>query len=118
MQQPRLESVICPHPDGQHHMAWWSWGDAAAEHVVVCVHGLTRQGRDFDRLAQALVQRAAAPIRIVCPDVAGRGHSDWLPRSELYQIPQYASDMLALLAQLQQHAPIRTLDWVAPAWGG
>ena len=118
MQQPRLESVICPHPDGQHRMAWWSWGDAAAEHVVVCVHGLTRQGRDFDRLAQALVQRAAAPIRIVCPDVAGRGHSDWLPRSELYQIPQYASDMLALLAQLQQHAPIRTLDWVGTSMGG
>ena len=118
MLQPRLESVNCPHPDGQHRMAWWSWGDPVAEHVVICVHGLTRQGRDFDRLAQALVQRAPGPIQIVCPDVAGRGHSDWLPRAELYQIPQYVADMLALLAELQQRSPIRTLDWVGTSMGG
>lgn len=118
MLQPRLESVICPHPDGQHRMAWWSWGDASADHVVVCVHGLTRQGRDFDRLAQALVQRAAGPIHIVCPDVAGRGRSAWLPLGGLYQIPQYVADMLALLAQLQHRSPLRSLDWVGTSMGG
>lgn len=118
MLQPRLESVICPHPDGQHRMAWWSWGDCAAPHVVVCVHGLTRQGRDFDRLARTLVARADGQLQVVCPDVAGRGHSDWLPQPALYQIPQYASDMLALLAALQQRATIRTLDWVGTSMGG
>lgn len=118
MRQPRLESVICPHPDGQHRMAWWSWGDPSAAHVVVCVHGLTRQGRDFDRLAQTLVERSVSPIHVVCPDVAGRGRSEWLPQSALYQIPQYASDMLALLAELQRHTPLQTLDWVGTSMGG
>lgn len=115
---PRLDHVICPHPEGQHRMAFWSWGDALAPHVVVCVHGLTRQGRDFDHLARALVERAGGRVQVLCPDVAGRGQSDWLPQSALYQIPQYASDMLALLAALQQRAPITTLDWVGTSMGG
>ena len=99
-------------------MAWWSWGDASAEHVVVCVHGLTRQGRDFDRLAKVLVERADGHIHVICPDVPGRGRSDWLPQPALYQPPQYAADMLVLLAQLHQRAPIRTLDWVGTSMGG
>jgi len=118
MLQPRLESVICPHPDGRHRMAWWSWGDAAASHVVVCVHGLTRQGRDFDRMAAALVERSNGRIHVVCPDIAGRGHSDWLPQSALYQIPQYAADMLVLLGELQQRSPIGRLDWLGTSMGG
>lgn len=118
MFQPRLESVICSHPQGEHRMAWWSWGDPGASHVVVCVHGLTRQGRDFDRLAMALVERAGGAIHVVCPDVAGRGHSDWLPQAGLYQIPQYASDMLTLLAKVHAHAPIGQLDWVGTSMGG
>ena len=99
-------------------MAWWSWGDASSPHVVVCVHGLTRQGRDFDRLARALVAQAGGRIHIVCPDVAGRGRSDWLPQSALYQLPQYAADMLVLLAQLHSRAAIQTLDWVGTSMGG
>ncbi len=99
-------------------MASWEWGDPAASHVVVCVHGLSRQGRDFDVLAQALAARADHPVRIVCPDVAGRGRSDWLKDPMGYQIPQYASDMLALLAQLHRQAAIHTLDWVGTSMGG
>lgn len=118
MLQPRLDHVNCPHPEGQHRMAYWSWGDPAAAHVVLCVHGLTRQGRDFDRLAQALVERSAGRLRVVCPDVAGRGRSDWLPSGALYQVPQYASDMLALLGQLHAAAPIGQLDWVGTSMGG
>ena len=118
MLQPRLESLICPHPQGQHRMAWWSWGDATAEHVVVCVHGLTRQGRDFDRLATALVEQSKGKLHVICPDVAGRGHSDWLPQPALYQIPQYAADMLALLTELHRRSPIRSLDWVGTSMGG
>jgi pimeloyl-ACP methyl ester carboxylesterase len=118
MLQPRLDHVNCPHPEGQHRMAYWRWGDPLAAKVVVCVHGLTRQGRDFDRLARALVERSAEPLRVVCPDVAGRGQSEWLPTGSLYQIPQYASDMLALLGQLHAAAPIAQLDWVGTSMGG
>ena len=64
--------------------------------VVICVHGLTRCARDFDNLARALCGR----YRVVCPDVAGRGDSDWLADPMLYQIPQYVSDMVTLIARL------------------
>ena len=95
-------------------MAYWQWGDATAGHVVVCAHGLSRQGRDFDVLARALVARATGPVRVVCPDVVGRGRSDWLKDPMGYQIPAYAGDMLALLAQLQP----AVLDWVGTSMGG
>lgn len=98
-------------------MAYWEWnatGNPAHPHVVVCVHGLSRQGRDFDTLARELSRHA----RVVCPDVVGRGRSDWLADPAGYQIPQYGADMLALLAQLHQQAPIATLDWVGTSMGG
>lgn len=95
-------------------MAYWVWGPEFAAHTVVCVHGLSRQGRDFDVLARALVDRAQGNIRVVCPDVAGRGRSDWLADPMGYQIPQYAMDMLAMLKELQP----QTLDWVGTSMGG
>lgn len=119
---PQLEGVSCPHPEGQHRMAYWRWGDAGARRVVVCVHGLTRQGRDFDRLAQALVAQSPEPLQVICPDVAGRGRSEWLSDPACYQIPQYAADMLAMLGQVQQQLgadkPLQTLDWVGTSMGG
>lgn len=99
-------------------MAYWQWGDPAAAHVVVCVHGLSRQGRDFDVLVRALLARAGHPLRVVCPDVMGRGQSDWLKDPSGYQIPKYAGDMLALLGQMHGQAPITTLDWVGTSMGG
>jgi pimeloyl-ACP methyl ester carboxylesterase len=99
-------------------MAYWQWGDAAAAHVVVCSHGLSRQGRDFDVLAQALIARAHGSLRVVCPDVVGRGRSDWLKDPAAYLIPTYAADMLAMLAQLHRQAPMDTLDWVGTSMGG
>ncbi len=117
MFEPTLEFVTCPDPQGGHRMAYWQWGQPDSAHVVLCVHGLTRQGRDFDVLARALCQRAAGtghPIRVVCPDVAGRGQSDWLKDPAHYQIPTYAADMLVLLAQLKP----ATLDWLGTSMGG
>ena len=103
-------------------MAYWQWGRPDSAHVVVCVHGLTRQGRDFDVLAQALCAQAAQlslpGIRVICPDVAGRGESDWLKDPMGYQVPAYAADMLSLLAHLQAQSPIATLDWVGTSMGG
>ena len=95
-------------------MAYWQWGNPAASHVLLCVHGLTRQGRDFDVLAQAVCAQAGERIRVVCPDVVGRGKSDWLKDPQGYQIPTYAADMLALLALIQP----ATLDWLGTSMGG
>ena len=118
MPEPTLNYVPCTDTSGGHRMAFWQWGDPAARHLVVCVHGLSRQGRDFDTLAQALVARSPHPVRVACPDVVGRGRSDWLKDPMGYQIPQYASDMLAMLAQQHHQAPVATLDWVGTSMGG
>ncbi|HQY77749.1 MAG TPA: alpha/beta hydrolase [Rhodoferax sp.] len=114
MTEPTLNYLPCPDATTGHRMAYWQWGHAQAEHTVVCVHGLSRQGRDFDVLAQALVAEAGGNIRVVCPDVVGRGQSDWLADPMGYQLPTYAADMLALLAHLKP----RTLDWVGTSMGG
>jgi len=114
MADPTLNFINCPDAAGSHRMAYWQWGDAAAAHTVVCVHGLSRQGRDFDVLAQALVARSPTPVRVICPDVAGRGKSDWLSDTNAYAVPSYVADMLALLAQLKP----QTLDWVGTSMGG
>ncbi|MDZ4143551.1 MAG: alpha/beta hydrolase [Burkholderiales bacterium] len=118
MTEPLLNHVHCPDASGGHRMAYWQWGNPTAAHVVVCVHGLSRQGRDFDVLAQALVARAGGALRLVCPDVAGRGQSEWLKDPMGYQVPHYAADMLALIARLHAQAPVEALDWIGTSMGG
>ncbi|QGW82806.1 alpha/beta fold hydrolase [Variovorax paradoxus] len=118
MTDPTLHHVACDDAQGGHRMAYWQWGDSRSAHVVMCVHGLTRQGRDFDVLAQAIVARAGGNVRVVCPDVAGRGRSDWLRDPALYQVPVYAADMLALVAQLHREQPIGTFDYLGTSMGG
>ncbi|KQW57489.1 alpha/beta fold hydrolase [Variovorax sp. Root411] len=118
MTEPTLHYVACDDAQGGHRMAYWQWGDARSAHVVICVHGLTRQGRDFDLLAQAIVARAGGDVRVVCPDVAGRGRSDWLRDPAFYQVPVYAADMVALIAQLHRERAIGALDYLGTSMGG
>ena len=122
MTQPTLQHIVCTSGDHAFRMAWWQWGDPNASHVVLCVHGLTRQGRDFDVLARALLadveKRGLPSMRIICPDVPGRGRSEWLREPALYQVPTYVGAMLQLLAHLHQQAPIGRLDWVGTSMGG
>ena len=92
----RQRFVRCASPKGLHRIAYLEWGDPKNERVLVCVHGLTRCARDFDALAAALSDH----YRVVCPDVAGRGDSEWLPDPMLYQLPQYIGDVVTLIARL------------------
>ncbi len=110
MTEPRLHHVQCLDSRGLHRMAYWEWGDPANPKVLVCVHGLTRQGRDFDTLARSL----ADDYRVVCPDVVGRGQSDWLADPMGYGIPAYVADMVCLLARLNA----QVVDWVGTSMGG
>ncbi|MDI9334273.1 MAG: alpha/beta hydrolase [Cytophagales bacterium] len=106
---------------GAKRMAYWLWGDPAASHLVVCVHGLTRQGRDFDVLAQAILDKASSrgeSVRVICVDIIGRGASDWLADPMDYAVPLYAQDMLAFLTALHTSAPYQRLDWVGTSMGG
>jgi len=102
--------VLCASPAGLHRIAYGEWGDPRNRDVLVCVHGLTRSGRDFDELARAL----CAQFRIVCPDVAGRGDSDRLADAKLYTWTQYVADMVTLIARLD----VETVNWLGTSMGG
>ena len=96
---------------GFHDIAYVEWGPEDAEHVVICVHGLTRQGRDFDYLASDLAARGR---RVICPDLVGRGRSKWLRDPADYTVLQYCADMNALIA----HTGASRVDWVGTSLGG
>ena len=106
----RQHTVQCMGPHGLHRMAYTEWGDPANPQALVCAHGLTRNGRDFDFLAQAMSER----YRVVCPDVVGRGRSDRLPLADDYSMPLYVSDMVTLIARLD----VEQVHWVGTSMGG
>lgn len=108
--EPRRRSVQCASPRGLHRMSYLEWGDPRNRDVLVCVHGLTRNGRDFDDLARALCGR----WRVICPDVAGRGDSDRLADPRSYAVPQYVADMVTLIARLD----VETVSWLGTSMGG
>ncbi|HZV54753.1 MAG TPA: alpha/beta hydrolase [Rhodocyclaceae bacterium] len=110
MIEMRQRTVQCLSPAGLHDMAYVEWGDPHNPRVLVCVHGLTRCGRDFDFLAHVMV----GEYRVVCPDVVGRGRSNWLRDTRHYTVPQYCADMVTLLARLDA----KTVDWVGTSMGG
>ncbi|MFZ6861637.1 alpha/beta fold hydrolase [Undibacterium sp. Ji67W] len=108
--QSTRKSVQCLSPTGLHTMSYKEWGDVNNPDVLVCVHGLARVSDDFDVLAASLCEE----YRVVCPDVVGRGSSGHLRNPMHYQIPQYVSDMVTLLARLE----VDTVDWFGTSMGG
>ena len=107
---PREGSLLCMDPHGFHRMRYVEWGDPANPRVLICAHGLTRTGRDFDYFAE----RLSDAYRVVCPDVVGRGRSDWLSEKSDYNYPVYCTDMAALIGKLGAD----TVDWVGTSMGG
>jgi pimeloyl-ACP methyl ester carboxylesterase len=95
---------------GFHRVAYTQFGESDNPRVLICVHGLTRNGHDFDTLAAAL----AGEYRVVCPDIVGRGASDWLANKHDYGYPQYLNDMVALMAHLNADS----VHWVGTSMGG
>jgi len=98
---------------GFHQLHYTDWGDAANPRVVICVHGLTRNCRDFDALATALQK----DLRVVCVSIAGRGKSGWLANAEDYSYPQYMADMAALIARVTSTGS-NDISWVGTSMGG
>jgi pimeloyl-ACP methyl ester carboxylesterase len=106
----RQGGYLCTNSQGTHRVAYTEWGESDNPRVLICVHGLTRNGRDFDALGAAL----AGDYRVVCPDVVGRGASDWLSDKNQYGYPQYLADMSALVA----HLGAESVHWVGTSMGG
>jgi pimeloyl-ACP methyl ester carboxylesterase len=97
-------------PSGFHKLAYREWPGPSGAPTLICVHGLTRNGRDFDILAEAL----SAHYRVVCPDMPGRGSSDNLPDSAQYNNALYLADLSALIARLD----VESVDWLGTSMGG
>jgi pimeloyl-ACP methyl ester carboxylesterase len=110
-----LESVQCSSLAGLHRVAYKQWGDPANPRVLVCVHGVTRVGDDFDALAASLSDR----YRVICPDIVGRGRSERLAVAGLYTVPQYVADMVTLIARVTNvPGSDGTVDWFGTSMGG
>jgi len=96
---------------GVHSLSYVEWGPSDATRCVVCVHGLTRNARDFDDLAMYL---ADAGRRVIAVDVVGRGRSSWLADPAGYALPTYCNHIAALLDALG----LRQVDWIGTSMGG
>jgi pimeloyl-ACP methyl ester carboxylesterase len=106
----QIHRVRVEGPDGGHALSLTDWGAPDAARTVVCVHGLTRNGRDFDHLAEVL----SADARVICPDIVGRGRSDRLADPEQYALPTYVAHMIQLIDRLD----LGQVDWVGTSMGG
>lgn len=111
MTGPQLRFTRGFHGTGFHDLAYWEWGDEKADKSVFLVHGLLRNGRDFDELAAALARDG---YRVICPDIVGRGRSGKPADPSVYSYPQYLSDCTSLFAALK----IESTDWVGTSMGG
>ncbi|MDP9968923.1 pimeloyl-ACP methyl ester carboxylesterase [Variovorax paradoxus] len=109
--QPQLKELSVLGSGGFRRLAYAEWGSRHAARTIVCVHGVSRTGRDFDVLAQALVEQGA---RVIAPDLPGRGRSEWLASAAHYTDGAYTSAMGALIARLD----VEQVDWIGTSLGG
>jgi pimeloyl-ACP methyl ester carboxylesterase len=108
---PKLYDFTVKNPLGvTRKMAYAEWGNSSNPQMLICVHGLTLNSRDFDRLGEAL----APYYRVICPDIVGRGRSDWLQDPAHYNFATYVQD----LAQLMAYLGVSCVDWLGTSMGG
>ncbi|PIE20674.1 MAG: alpha/beta hydrolase [Neptuniibacter caesariensis] len=108
--EPALHKVLGFGPDGYHEVAYTEWGKPDPQRTVICAHGLTRNARDFDKLARKL----SVDHHVLCPDVVGRGASDWLADHRHYTLDQFASDQRQVIAR----SGANSVDWIGTSMGG
>ena len=108
---PRFEEVSALGPRGYSKVAYVEWGPPDAQQVVLCVHGLTRNSRDFDFLARRL---AGKGLRVIAVDLPGRGRSEWLSNPSDYRTPAYLSATAAVIAR----SGASEVDWIGTSLGG
>lgn len=111
IESPRENFLLCLATDDFHKVSYTDWGDCNARKIAICVHGVSRNGRDFDYLARALVTQG---YRVICPDMPGRGTSDWLPLATDYNMPFLAG----ILTNFINLYPRDELLWIGTSMGG
>ena len=113
MPAPLTQFFPASNPDGKstRRISYYDWGSPDAQRVAVCVHGLTRNARDFDFLAEHLITQ---DYRVIAISMAGRGESEWLADPMHYHYGTYVADCLALLNIFH----LRNVDWIGTSMGG
>jgi pimeloyl-ACP methyl ester carboxylesterase len=107
---PRERHLFGLSPHGFHRVVYYEWGASENTNIIVCVHGVGRNARDFDVLAEAL----SPTHRVLAVDMPGRGKSDWLADPNDYVFPVYLSTLTALVAR----SNAETVSWVGTSMGG
>jgi len=102
--------LSCLSASGFHHVVYTEWPGPSGAPTLLCVHGLTRNGKDFDAIAEKL----SARYRVICPDMPGRGRSERLKNPAEYAYTTYVQDCVALIARLD----VETVDWLGTSMGG
>ncbi len=108
--RPRTLQLRSLSPHGFHRVVYYEWGEPSNPRVVICAHGVGRNGRDFDVVAEAL----ASTHRVIAVDMPGRGNSDWLADPNDYIFPTYLTTLTALIAR----SGVETVDWIGTSMGG
>ena len=111
--EPKLLHFDIPdttQPNNRHRIACYQWGDPQSKPTVVCAHGRTRTGRDFDYLARSL----SRDFHVLCPDMPGRGHSPWLKNPQGYNNTAYVNDVAWILRSLH----VSKTHWIGTSMGG
>lgn len=108
---PRHHTYLGFTTSGYHNIHYVEWGESDNPNAVICVHGMSRNCRDFDYLAEQLVEHG---MRVICPDMPGRGQSDWLKNPEDYNFPKMVGDLMSLIA----HSGVKEMSWIGTSMGG
>jgi pimeloyl-ACP methyl ester carboxylesterase len=108
--EPRRLAIAGLSLHGFHRVVYYEWGAPDNPRVVVCVHGLGRNGRDFDVVGETL----APSHRVLAVDMPGRGESDWLTDPNDYVFATYLTTLTALIAR----SGAETVDWIGTSMGG
>ncbi|HLX28922.1 MAG TPA: alpha/beta hydrolase [Casimicrobiaceae bacterium] len=106
---PRTRHFRGLSPHGFHRVVYYEWGDEHNANVAVCVHGIGRNGRDFDVLGETL----AASHRVLAIDMPGRGQSEWLRDPMDYVTPVYLGTLTSLIAA----SGAEHVSWVGTSMG-
>ena len=101
------KKVLCLNKKTTHLMNYKVYGNS--EEKIICVHGLTRNSSDFHELAQKLSKN----YQVICPDIAGRGNSDYIDEDS-YNYEQYMQDIFNLFAQ----ESCKKVTWIGTSMGG
>ncbi|WP_044194120.1 alpha/beta fold hydrolase [Ehrlichia japonica] len=89
---------------------YYHYFNSVSNNYLICVHGITRNSRDFDYLANNL----SSDYKIICPDIVGRGKSSWLEDHKLYNYSTYCKSIIYLL----RHLKIDKVDFLGTSMGG